>query len=234
MKGVILVIPVYNEEKVLEQSIFKLYKYMSTNIKQPWTIVIANNASIDNTKKIANRLSKKNKFVEVVHLKFKGRGNALKYTWSHYKADVYAYCDVDLATDILHLKELFDSILEGNNVVAGSRYQKTANSKRTISRFILSKGYIYLIKLFFKTNLTDFQCGFKAVDNKIVKEIIPKIRNREWFFDTELLLRAEQAKKYKIREMPVAWKESKDTKVRILKTVYDYIKNLMRLKIKLS
>jgi glycosyltransferase involved in cell wall biosynthesis len=227
---VIVVIPVYNEEKVLESSIRNIYNYMDKNIKEDWNIIIANNASIDNTKEIADNLTKKFNKVRAVHLSFKGRGNALKYAWSKNKSDVYAYCDVDLATDISHLKELFDSILKGNNVVTGSRYLNKSKSKRTINRFVFSKGYIYLIKLFFKTQLNDFQCGFKAVDNKIVKEILPKVRNKEWFFDTELLLLAEQSGKYKIKQIPVAWKESKDTKVKIFKTVYDYVKNLIKLK----
>ena len=229
-KKIILVIPVYNEEKILENSIKKLYFYMNKNIKEKWKIIIANNASIDKTKEIANKLSQKLHFVEAIHLKKKGRGNALKYVWSHYKADVYSYCDVDLATPIFHLKELFKNILNGNNIVIGSRYLNNSNSKRTIKRLILSKGYIYLIKLFFKTRLSDFQCGFKAIDKKVVNKILPEINNKEWFFDTELLILAEQSHRYKIKEIPINWTENKDTKVKILKTVFNYINNLIKIK----
>jgi len=234
MKKISLVIPVYNEERVLEDSVERLYKYMLGNIKYDSTIIIANNASTDDTKEIIDKLSQRFPNVKGFHLEFKGRGNALKYAWTHYKADAYAYCDVDLATDISHLKELFDAVLEGNNVVTGSRYLETSDSNRTIKRLVLSKGYIYLIKLFFKTNLNDFQCGFKAVDDKIVQEVLPNVKNKKWFFDTELLILAEQSGKYKIKQIPVAWKEGKETKVKIFKTVYSYVKNLMKLKRRLK
>lgn len=65
---IILVIPVYNEEKILENSIKKLYNYMRNNIKGDWQIIIANNASTDNTEKIAEQLSKKLNF-SILYLK---------------------------------------------------------------------------------------------------------------------------------------------------------------------
>ncbi|MBC8146809.1 MAG: glycosyltransferase [Bacteroidetes bacterium] len=230
---IILTVPVYNEEKILESSINTLHTYLSKNISFDWNIIIADNASTDNTKTIAERLSNKNDFVKSVHLKYKGRGNALKYVWTKFDADIYAYCDVDLATNISHLKTLFDNVVKGDNIVIASRYLKKSNSNRTIKRFALSKGYIYLIKLFFKTNITDFQCGFKAIDKKVVQEILPKIKDKEWFFDTELLILAEQSNKYKIKEIPVEWHEKEDSKVRILKTVWNYIVKLIKLRIRL-
>jgi len=234
MKKISLVIPVYNEEKILENSIKKLYDHMSKNIKKDWKIIIANNASTDKTKEIAGKLVKKYSQVEAMHLLFKGRGNALKCAWKKYKSDVYAYCDVDLATDISYLKELFDNVFCGNNIVIGSRYLKEAKSNRTINRLILSKGYNYLIRLFFRTRISDFQCGFKAVDDKIIKEIIPRVKNKKWFFDTEMLLLAEQSGKYNIKEIPVSWRENKDTKVRIFEAIYEHIKGLVLLKKRLN
>ena len=230
----ILVVPAYNEEKVLENSITRLYKYMRDNIKYSWDIIIANNASTDNTKHIANKLANKLLHVKAIHLKFKGRGNALKYVWSNYDSDVYAYCDVDLATDIIHLNELCDYIISGKNIVIGSRYLKYSNAKRTIRRFILSKAYNYLIKLLFRTKIKDLQCGFKAIDKEIVKDLLPKIKNKKWFFDSELIIRAERLKKYEIKEIPVKWSENKNSKVKIFETVYKYITDSVKLRKELN
>ncbi len=231
-KKIILTIPVYNEEKVLEKAVHRLHNYMSENIDNNWGILIANNASTDKTKEIADNLTKTLPNVKALHLKFKGRGNALKNAWLSNKADVYAYCDVDLATDIIHLKKLFDTVLEGNDIVTGSRYIQSSNTKRTLKRLILSKGYIYLIKLFFKTKIKDFQCGFKAVNYRFVQNILPKVKNKEWFFDTESLLLTELSKGYKVKEIPIVWYEGKDSKVRILKIIYQYITNIIKLRIR--
>ena len=89
----------------------------------------------------------------------------------------------------------------------GSRYIKGAQTKRTLGRLIYSKVYIWLIKLFFQTKLHDFQCGFKAVDQKTVLELIPLIMDKEWFWDTELLLLAE-LNNFRVKEIPVKWQES--------------------------
>lgn len=233
MPKIILAIPAYNEDKILNSSIKKLHSYMSQNIEYDWEIIIANNGSTDRTKEISDNLSKNLQKVSSVHLGFKGKGNTLKYVWTNFKADVYAYCDADLATDINNLKELFDSVIAGNNLVIGSRYKKESDSRRTFGRWLISVIYIFCVKLLFETEICDFQCGFKALDNKIIKEIIPKIQDTGWFFDTELILLAEYSKRYKIKELPIKWQEKrvKDSKVKIFETGMNYIKNLVRLRL---
>ena len=235
MKKVILVIPAYNEEKILEDSIIRLNDYLNDLDKQKLgydvKIIIANNASIDRTQEIAENLSRRFSRVKAVHLEFKGRSNALKHIWTSFDADIHAYCDADLATDINCLKGLFEEVLNGNNIVIANRYLKDSKTKRDIKRLIYSKIYIYLVRLFFRTKISDFQCGFKAVDKTIVDVLIPKTRDKKFFFDTELLLLAEE-KKYKIKQIPVKWKEMrvKESKVNIIDTGFDYIKNIILLR----
>jgi hypothetical protein len=62
-----------------------------------------------------------------------------------------------------------------------------------------------------------------------VSAVVPKIENRMWFFDTELLIIAHQAK-LKICELPVRWVEDKDTKVKIVSTATEDIKGLLRMR----
>ncbi len=231
---ILLVIPVYNEEKILKSSVDKLVYFFKNYNDYDLKIVIANNGSDDDTLKIARMLSREYGEVEVFDIKEKGRGNALKRVWMDRKFDdyrVYSYCDCDLATDVNGFPLMFEDILKGNNLVVGSRYIKGADIQRTIKRYILSKIYIFLVKLFFRTKIKDFQCGFKAVDKKIVKFILPKIKNKNWFFDSELLLIAEK-NKYKIKEIPVKWKEKrvKDSRVKLINTGINYINELIRLK----
>lgn len=235
-KNIIIVLPVYNEEKLLESSVVILNDYLKKNLSFNYKLIIANNASSDKTKDIANSLVNKYSNIDVVHLDFKGRGNVLNYVWSNYQADVYSYCDIDLATDITCFDELFKQILQGNNLVIGSRYLKGSDSKRTFKRWLVSIIYIYLIKLLFKTKISDFQCGFKAVDNDIVKEVLPLIKDKGWFFDTELILLTEMSNNYKIKEIPIKWEEKreKESRVNIIQTGINYINNLFKLRKRLK
>jgi glycosyltransferase involved in cell wall biosynthesis len=235
MTKIVLVVPAYNEEKILNASIRKLHGYMTQNIKHDWKIVIANNGSTDRTKEIAEGIAKDISNIEVMNLGEKGKGRALKYAWTNSKADIYACCDADLATDVGNLKKLFESVASGNDLVIGSRYMEGSDSQRTIGRKLTSLAYVSLVRLFFRTKIDDFQCGFKAMNDKIVREIVPQVKDNEWFFDTELILLAERAKKYKIKELPIVWREKrvKDSRVKISKAGINCIKGLIRLRFNL-
>jgi hypothetical protein len=229
MKKILLAVPAYNEEKVLANSIMALHSFMEQNIRHDWSIVIAENGSTDKTKSVALKLAERLPNIQVVSTESKGRGYSLKQIWANAKADVYAYCDADLATDLRHLKEMFDAVLGGYNIALGSRYLAKSDADRALKRRILSRGYNYLVRKLFDTGIKDFQCGFKAIDRATVNNVLSKTRNREWFFDTELLLRAEK-KGYSIKEIPVKWKENNDSKVNLAKTIVSYINNLLRLR----
>lgn len=224
-----IVIPVYNEEKVIESSIKNLYDFLKEHFGYNWKIIIADNASTDKTSEKAKILSKKYKNVFYTYIDKKGRGYALKKAWTENDADIHMYMDVDLSTDLEAFPRLIDSILEGNDVVIGSRFEKESKLKRSIKREILSKVYNLIVRFALNVKFKDAQCGFKAVTREIAEKIVPQIKDMAWFFDTELLFLTEK-NGYKIKEIPVAWIEDPDTKVRIYFTVINYLKNIIRLR----
>jgi glycosyltransferase involved in cell wall biosynthesis len=227
---VCIAIPVYNEEKDLENSINKLIHFLANNFHYPYFIVIADNASIDNTGKIGKELSKKHKQVKYNHIPKKGRGLALRDTWTRYNADIYSYMDVDLSINIESFPELIDLIAKQNfDIAIGSRHLKHSKVKRSLKRAILSRGYNLILKLAFNQKFKDSQCGFKAVSKKVVKEVIPKIKNNKWFFDTELLIKSEKLN-YNIREIPITLIDDPNSKVNILDTIAQYLENIVRLR----
>jgi glycosyltransferase involved in cell wall biosynthesis len=225
-----VVIPVYNEEHVLEQSVDKLRAFLAT---QPfgWRVMVADNASTDGTLQVAESLKAKHAGeVDYLHLDKKGRGRALKAAWLQSDRDVLCYMDVDLSTDIAHIPELVTAVGEkGFDVAIGSRLAEGAQVERSLKREVISRGYVALIKVGFRAKLSDAQCGFKAISNRAAKELVPLIENNEWFFDTELLLLAERFG-YKIHEVPVKWDEDKDTRVNIPKTVAEDLQGLWRVR----
>jgi len=234
-KKVVLMLPVYNEERIIEDSVNTLHEYMKNNIIFDWKIVIVNNGSTDKTSKISKNLQKKYKNIDYVEIEKKGRGNALRESWKNYDADIYSYCDCDLATDISQLRELFDSIDRGANISTGNRYKKDSQTRRTLTRLITSKTYLFLIKILFNTKVSDFQCGFKAIDKKTKDDIVTITKDNDWFFDTELLLLAER-EGYNIAQIPVTWTEKriKDSKVRVIPASLNNLINLIKLKRRIS
>lgn len=226
-----VVIPVYNEVKVLEQSAMTTLALFDQNQQYDWRLVIADNGSNDGTPELARSLEARHPRVKALVLEVKGRGLALREAWLSSDADIVSYMDVDLSTDLNHLPELIAMVAEqGCDVAIGSRLAKGSKTDRQLKREITSRGYVALIRMTFpRLRITDAQCGFKALNRKAVQAIVPHIENRMWFFDTEMLILAHQAK-LTICELPVRWVEDTDTKVKIVSTAIEDIRGLARMR----
>ncbi|OGF58310.1 MAG: hypothetical protein A2Y62_18585 [Candidatus Fischerbacteria bacterium RBG_13_37_8] len=215
-----ILLPVYNEEHVLEKSVTTLRNFLLNNATDfKWIISIGDNASIDKTLEVAEKLESAYPEVRALHVGQKGRGRMVKYVWKNSEADVLAYMDVDLSTDLKCLPPLVHAIMDGYDVAIGSRHFKGSKLERSIKREIISRGYLLILKLLLGFPFSDAQCGFKAASKKTVNELFPLIVDDEWFFDTELLYLAYK-KGYRIKEIPVHWIEDKDSRVRIARTAW--------------
>lgn len=223
-----IVVPVLNEEKILQSSIETLDEYMMENLPYRYQITIADNGSQDNTLKIAKSLAQNYQSVRVVRLAERGRGRALKQVWQSSQADILTYMDVDLSTSLDDFLPMIQPLVAGEAGVAiGSRLMKKSKTSRGFKREFISRCYNKIIKLTSRTKFSDAQCGFKAIRRDVAKRFLPKIKDNEWFFDTELLIKTERAG-VPIHEQPVTWIEDTDSRVKIVKTAVDDLKGLHR------
>jgi glycosyltransferase involved in cell wall biosynthesis len=222
-------IPVFNEEHDLPPSIEKLNSFLDGVTFFESSIVIADNASTDGTWELAQQLAKKFPRVRAFHLDQKGRGRALKTVWSQSTADVVSYMDVDLSTNVIFFPLLIHGIALGYDVAIGSRLLQASQTRRSVKREIVSRGYNYLVKALFWNRFSDAQCGFKAVRREVALKLLPHIQNTNWFFDSEMLLLAEKHG-FKIFEVPVQWIEDLDTRVKIVRTALEDIQGLLRMR----
>ena len=138
--------------------------------------------------------------------------------------------DLDLSTDLKHLPNLLSALQKGYDIAIGSRLAKGANVEgRTILREFTSRTLnFFFIQMWFHTHFTDAQCGFKAVTRQVVDELIPKIKDNDWFFDGELLIVGEKSG-YKIYEEPVHWIDNPGSTVRLVSTIWGDVKVMLRL-----
>jgi len=227
--SVLVTIPVYNEEKVLERSIATLKGFLDKHKDYKWQIVIADNNSNDRTGIIGNELASKIPEVNYLFIPRKGRGIALRTAWSQANTDFVSYMDVDLSTQLDALIRAVGELKNGADVVVGNRLDKRSKIKRSFKREFISRSYNVIIKLMLGTHFHDAHCGFKTGRREVVQKILPYIEDNEWFFDTEFLFYAEKLG-YKIVEIPVTWIEDPDTKAKILKDAHDDLRGLYRLR----
>jgi putative flippase GtrA len=224
-----VVVPVYNEEADLGPSVRRLHAYLSTTFPFTWRITIADNASTDATPAVAMSLAEELAGVRVVRLEEKGRGRALRAVWSASDANVLAYMDVDLSTDLDALLPLVAPLLSGHSDVAiGSRLAPSARVVRGRKREAISRGYNALLRVALRVRFSDAQCGFKAVRADRARALLPLVRDTGWFFDTELLVLAERTG-LRIHEVPVDWIDDPDSRVDIVSTATADLRGVARL-----
>jgi glycosyltransferase involved in cell wall biosynthesis len=254
MKKILITLPTYNEENILEQNTLKVFDFCQAKFENyDWQILIADNGSTDQTPQIAEQLTKNsterrfttNYKSELItnrilffHISNKGRGYALKKAWSNeFPADIYVYMDIDLSSDLNALPLLVEALENGYQLATGSRLKMGNKTERSISRELMSQGYNFLLKSFFQPSFEDAQCGFKAITKEVAEKILPKVKNNNWFFDTEMMILAEKTG-YKIKEIPIEWLEKRAVKrkstVKILATVWEDIKGMLELKKRLK
>jgi putative flippase GtrA len=224
-----IVVPVYNEEVGLETSVRRLHAFLGNGFPFGARVTIADNASTDATPAIARRLAGELPGVELLRLERKGRGRALRAAWSASEAPVVVYMDVDLSTDLRGLLPLVAPLLSGHSDLAiGTRLAYGSRVVRGPKREVISRGYNALLHAGLRARFSDAQCGFKAARTDVVRELLPDVRDDDWFFDTELLVLA-QRRGLRIHEVPVDWVDDPDSRVEILPTALADLRGIARL-----
>ena len=223
-----VVVPVHNEQRVLEASVGRLHAYLRATFPYRFRITIADNASTDATWPIAAALQERLPEVRAVRLERKGRGRALRHVWSRSDADVVAYMDVDLSTDLDAFLPLVAPLISGHSDLAiGSRLSRGSAVVRGPRREFISRSYNLLLRTALAARFSDAQCGFKAGRTEIVQALLPAVEDDSWFFDTELLLLAER-NGLRIHEVPVDWVDDPDSRVDMLATALEDLRGMAR------
>jgi len=224
-----IAIPVYNEETDLEPNVRRLREYLDQRFPFPARITIVDNASTDLTWPIAQRLALELPGVRAQHLHEKGRGRAIRHAWLGSGADVVAYMDIDLSTDLDALLPLVAPLMSGHSDLAiGSRLARGARVVRSPRRELISRCYNLLLHVVLGTSVRDAQCGFKAMRADVARDLLATVEDQNWFFDTELLVQAQRAG-LRVHEVPVDWIEDPDTRVDVVPTALEDLRGVWRL-----
>ncbi len=224
-----IVVPVHNEAGGVGPSVARLHRYLVANLPTTFRITIADNASTDATWAVVEELHDALDCVAGIRLDRKGRGLALRTAWSASGAQVLVYMDVDLSTDLAAVLPLIAPLLSGHSDLAiGSRLATGARVVRGPKRDLISRSYNTILRAALGVSFSDAQCGFKAIRSDAAELLLPLVEDNAWFFDTELLVLAEQAG-LRIHEVPVDWVDDPDSRVALVDTAVKDLKGVARL-----
>jgi glycosyltransferase involved in cell wall biosynthesis len=224
-----VVIPVFNEVHSLAASVRALHSHLSATLPTSFRITIADNASTDGTWTVARYLHRNLDHVAARRLPEKGRGRALRTVWTESDAQVLAYMDVDLSTDLRAVLPLLAPLVSGHSDLAiGSRLARGARIIRGRKREIISRCYNLILRATLHARFSDAQCGFKAITKPAAMALLPQVQDNGWFFDTELLILAQRAG-LRVYEVPVDWVDDPDSRVDIVDTAVKDLKGVWRM-----
>ncbi len=233
------IIPCHNEEQILEKNSLKLLNFLNNQTYNfDWKIILVLNGTTDNSLTITEGLKKQNSKIDFFVIKEKAKGNALKTYLNYSSADFLIYMDIDLAVSLENINTLLKNLLDNNyDLVIGSRLLPESKTNRSFFRELSSRIYIFLSQIMLRHNFSDLQCGFKGMTKNLFLNISKYIEDKNWFFDTELLIFANFLN-YRIKEIPVDWAEDRyekrTSKIKILSDSLTFIKNLLKLKKRLK
>jgi len=228
MDALTIIIPAHNEAQRLEKNILNIVSYFN-RLKVSYNVIIVEDGSNDGTHKIASKISSKTPYVKTIHIKKRiGKGTAINKALKHVKQGLVVIMDADLAANLKCLPELIRTARDSGSVALGSRFIAGANTKRPLRRTFASRIFNLIVNLLFRTNVRDHQCGFKAFRKNSIRSIIRSVRNKEWFWDIEVLYYAKKFH-YKIHEIPITWKDSGQINYNIFHHIFFHFKNLFNL-----
>lgn len=225
-----VVVPAHDEAAIVGPNLRRLHAHLVEHLDVDWRITVAENASSDATLDEARRVAAALGGVRVTHRSRPGRGGAVRAAWTASDAAVVCYLDLDLSTDLAALDPLLAPLLAGDaDLSVGTRLAPGADLRRRVHRDLLSKAYNALLRRVFANRFTDAQCGFKALRREVVDGLLATVADDAWFFDTELLLAAEE-QGLRLHEVPVRWVDDSDSTVRILPTVLEDLRGVARVR----
>jgi glycosyltransferase involved in cell wall biosynthesis len=208
-------LPVLNEEALLADSVARIVSYCNANDVPIYQFCIADNGSTDRTPQIGQALAERYANWRYLRLAERGFGLALKSAWADSDADFVGYMDVDLATDLRHLKVVHDLISDGAgyDLYLGSRLMRGSSVRnRTLLRGLTSRVFNQLLRWRLGVSFSDAMCGFKFIRRSLYDSLIGRFDfTDDWFFATQLAVRAEWMGAA-ILDMPVAWTDQPDSK----------------------
>jgi putative flippase GtrA len=204
-------IPAKNEELILRSNVLRLISFLKEkNFNYSWQIIVIVNGSTDKSKDIIEKIEKENKdFLKIKNIKEGGKGRALKTYFSESIADILVFMDADLSASLDDLESLINPLVcENFDISMGSRLLSESKIDRSFLRRTYSVLYNIFSRFVLGHDFSDLQCGFKAFTKKVVKHILPMVKDDNWFFDTEFIVLSKHFG-YKIKEIPIDWKENR-------------------------
>ena len=227
------IIPAHDEAAILERNAKRVSWWGREAYGDGFTLVLSENGSSDSTAWVARLMEKLLPETLAIASAAPGKGGAVKRAAAAVEADVYLMMDADLSADFASAEALVDAVAAGADAAVGSRRLEGSVVERPLVRRIATAVYALAARLALGLRVRDLQCGCKAFSRRVRDEVLPRVKDDGFFFDTEFLARLARGG-FRIEEIPVRWTDrsapGRVSKVRLLPNGIDFLKKLASLR----
>lgn len=228
-----VVIPAFNEEGRIKKTLKKIESYLTKN-DYPIEIIVVDDGSVDNTVNIVEELRKNNGNIFLLKNKFnRGKGYSVRKGMLYAQGKLVLFSDADLSTPIEEIEKFFPWFDQGYDIVIGSRGlpQSRIVVHQPFYRETIGRIFNFLVQLLVIGGIKDTQCGFKCFKSDVAKDLFEKQTIPGFCFDVEILLMAVR-KGLKIKEVPIKWFNSSNTKVNMFFDSFIMFWDLLKISIR--
>lgn len=226
-----MILPCYNEAQHFTESISRIVGVLEKS-NFSYEIILVEDKSRDCTPELIRKFIQTypKPVIHVIwHTTNQGRGQAVIDGMRKAGGKIVGYIDIDCEISPEYIPQFVHTIEKGWDIACGWRTYQISPSK--ILRALTSKVYSWFVKRLLVTELPDTESGYKFFRSTSVASILPSIKNSGWFWDTEVMIRSENAG-LKIKSIPVIFdrRSDKTSTVKLFEDTIEYIQNLWQLR----
>lgn len=223
-----LIIPVYKQEKTIAKNLRKI-KIVLDQIRYDYEMIVVIDGTVDRSfEKI-----KKEKIPKIKCLVYKenhGKSFAVRLGMSYAKGDYIMFIDSGMEIDPNGISMLIEHMEWYNaDIIVGSKRHLASQVGYTFQRKILSQVYYFIVKLMFGLKIHDTQAGIKIFKKEVIKKVLPRLLEKKFTGDLEMLVVADSQRFKRIYEAPIKlnYKFSSLTSAATLSSIYGIFLNTL-------
>jgi dolichyl-phosphate beta-glucosyltransferase len=227
-----VVIPAYNEELRIAKTLEQIYLYLE---KQPYEyeLIVVDDGSADFTYKIVTDILKRIEHGKIFrNMVNRGKGYSVRKGVLNSTGQYVLFSDADLSTPIEEVEKLLGYLEHGYDIAIGSRSLKESDVRihQPWYREYMGKSFNVLLRCIMLTEFHDTQCGFKCFRGDAARRVFALQQIQHFSFDVEVLFLATRYYQYKVKEVPVQWRNDPNTRVNALKDSSKMFRDVLKIR----
>ncbi len=226
-----VVIPAYNEESRLPDTLRALSDYLRGNFKE-YEIIVVDDGSSDGTSAVVGTMGRElHNLTLISYPSNAGKGHATRRGVSASKGDLVLTCDADMSTPIREYEKLLPFVRDDFDIAIGSRGLRDSDIavRQPWYRERMGRMFNAFVRALVVGGIKDTQCGFKLFKGDIARSLFKGNIIDGFAFDVEILFLAKR-KGYRIKEVPIRWLNSPNSRVKIISDSLKMFGELLRIR----